>query len=103
MVVAEATKRRHVKGVRSEVALWVTEVGAVEPDIGLVEDAVELDPSPSSGARRFETERSAVEQRAVPCGRVGHRGPVSRYLDGGPLGVVGIEADQQPSIAVGNE
>lgn len=102
MIGAETTECCHIKGVRSEVALRVTEVGAVEPDIGLVEDAVELDPPASAFIRRLEAECSAVEQWAVPCWRVGHCGPVSRHLDGGPLGVVGIEPDQQPSIAVGN-
>ena len=43
---------RHLEGVREEVALGVTEVGAVEPHVALVEDAVEHQPGPAPAAGR---------------------------------------------------
>ena len=41
-----------LEGVREEVALGVAEVGAVEPDVALVEDAVEHDPVARARRRR---------------------------------------------------
>ena len=54
-----------VERVREEVALGVAEVRAVEPHVGLVEDAVERDPASSSVGWRRGGERVSVQQRAV--------------------------------------
>ena len=50
VLVAEPRQRGDVEGVREEVALRIAEVGAVEPDVGLVEDAVERHPTAAPGA-----------------------------------------------------
>ena len=44
VLVADPRQRGDVERVRDEVALGVAEVGAVEQDVGLVEDAVERHP-----------------------------------------------------------
>ncbi len=44
--LVEAAQVGDVERVGEEVPLRVTEVGAVEPDVGLVEDAVEGHPPP---------------------------------------------------------
>ena len=51
VVVAEPGQRRDVEALREEVALRVAEVGAVEPDVGLVEDPVERHPAAPARAR----------------------------------------------------
>ena len=73
VVVAEAAQRRDVEAVGEEVALRVAEVGAVQPDVGLVEDAVERHPAPCPGRRRRQVEAGAVQDRTVARGQVGVR------------------------------
>ena len=53
VLVTEPRQVGDVEAVGEEVALGVAEVGAVEPDVGLVEDAVERDaaaPAVGGGA-----------------------------------------------------
>ena len=75
--------------VREEVALGVAEVGAVEPDVALVEDAVERPAS----CRRRPGRRSWSKRVRYSSGpsRVGERRrrpPVAGHLDRLPVGVV---------------
>ncbi len=73
-----------LEGVRGEVALRVTEVGAVEPDVALVEEAVEGEPGPPAlgGARgprrsagRAGRRRSRRTQGSSASGRAPRRPP----------------------------
>ena len=73
VVVAEPRQRRDVEAVREEVALGIAEVGAVEPHVGLVEDAVERDPAALARRRRRQVEAAAVQDRAVAVGECGVR------------------------------
>jgi hypothetical protein len=82
-----------VEAVREEVALGVTEVRPVEPDVGLVEDAVEGDEQPLTVLRAGVLEAVAVEQRPVGRGERGVAAPVRRDRDLGPAGVVELQAD----------
>ena len=54
--------------VGGEVALGVAEVGAVEPDVALVEEAVEAQPPPAVAGAGGLVEGRAVQQRAVVVG-----------------------------------
>ena len=54
--VADARERRDVEHVGHEVALGIAQVGAVEPHVGLVEDAVERDPASAIASRLGECE-----------------------------------------------
>src|SRR3546814_19055515 len=65
---------RHLERVGREVALRVTEVGAVEPHVALVEEPVEGPPGASAvgGSGRFQP--SPVDERAVAVGE-GRLGP----------------------------
>ena len=62
----------HLEGPGQEVALGLAEVGLVEPDVGLVEDAVEDEPGSPTRLGCRGVERPAVQQRAVAVG--GDRG-----------------------------
>ena len=60
--------------MREEVALRVAEVRAVEPHVGLVEDAVERDETAAPGrCRLLEVESVAVEQWSVVVGELRRR------------------------------
>ena len=78
VVVAEAGQRGDVEAVREEVALRVAEVGAVEPHVGLVEDAVERHPAAlarrpvvraRSGGGRGSARRSWRTSGSIASGR----------------------------------
>ena len=106
VVVAEPRQRGDVEAVGEEVALRVPEVGAVEPDVGLVEDAVERDPAPPAGVGGGRSNRRAVEDRPVARGERRVAAPVSRDADLGPAAVVDVEpgadrggARRRPSMA----
>ena len=71
VVVTEPGERRHVEAVGEEVALGVAEVGAVEPHVGLVEDAVERDPAARARRRGGQVEATPVEDRPVAVGELG--------------------------------
>ena len=86
-------QRRHVEAVGEEVALGIAQVRPVEPDVGLVEDAVEGDPPAPARRRRRQLEAAAVEDRTVALGKVGVRPPVPRNRDRRPVVVVDLEAD----------
>ena len=88
VVVAETAQGGHVEAVGEEVALRIAEVGAVQPHVRLVEDAVERDPAAPAGRRRGELEAPAVEDRAVAVGQLGMGPPVPGYLDLQPVAVV---------------
>ena len=51
VLVADARERGDVERVRHEVALGIADVRAVEPDVGLVEDAAERQPTASALGR----------------------------------------------------
>ena len=85
-----------------EVALRVTEVGAVEEHVGLVEDPVERHPPAAAGVGLRRRESMAVEQRAVAGGELGMVPPVPRDVDRLPRAVVGVETDgPPPQVVVG--
>ena len=69
VVVAEAGERRDVEAVGEEVALGIAEVGAVEPHVGLVEDAVERDPAPPARRRRRAARSGAGRGSGRRCRR----------------------------------
>ena len=92
------------KRVREEVALGVAEVGAVEPDVGLVEDAVERQPvaPPSAGPARARTAcgRSAAPSLPAKSGEVA---PVAGTATIGPRRRRGVEPDSVAAqLVVGN-
>ncbi len=90
---AEAGQVRDLVRVREEVALRVPEVGTVEEDVGLVEDAVEHHPVAGPGRTGIELEAGAVEQRFV-VGREGRHGPpVPWHRDGLPPVVVVVQTE----------
>ena len=76
VLVAEPRQRRDVERVGEEVALGVAEVGAVEPDVGLVEDAVERHPAARRQSGSGAVEAMAMEQRTVAVGELGMVPPV---------------------------
>ena len=80
-----------VEAVREEVALRVTEVGAVEPGVGLVEDPVERHPASRPRRRGSLLEAASVEHRAVAGGELGMGPPVPGDVELGPPRVVDIE------------
>ena len=75
---AEAGEVRDLVGVGEEVALGVTEVGAVEEHVGLVEDAVEDHPVAGSAGSGVELEPGPVDQRTVALGEGRGGAPVTR-------------------------
>ena len=100
VVVAEPGQRGDVEAVREEVALRIAEVGAVEPDVGLVEDAVERDPPAGADGRGGELEALAVQDRPVAGELRAVRPPVTGDGDLGPLVVGDVEADAAPAQLV---
>ena len=93
VLLVELRECRDVEGVREEVALGVAEVGAIEPHVGLVEDAVECDPAavaPSAGASGREA--MPVHDRTIARGELVGVAPVSGDLDRFPVPVVGCRA-----------
>ena len=73
-----------VEPVGEEVALGVAEVGAVEPHVGLVEDALEGDEHAPVVGGWFEVERTSIQQRAVRLGELGNGAPVTGDRNVGP-------------------
>jgi hypothetical protein len=100
VILPEARQGADVEAVREEVALRVTEVGAVEPDVGLVEDPVERDPAAGAGGRGGELEALAVQDRAVAGEVRSVRPPVAGDGDVAPLVVVDVQADAAPAQLV---
>ena len=96
VLVAEAGQLGDVVGVGEEVALGVAEVGAVEPDVGLVAEAVEHDPAALALRPAGRARSGAVQQRPVGGGELGRRLPVPGHPDLGPLVVDRVEA-RRPS------
>ena len=92
MLVGQPGKIGDLERVREEVALRVTQVPAVEPHVGLVEDALETNEPAAPLRGCIELEVMAVQQRAVAVGerRVAAPVPGDRHL--GPLAVVVVEA-----------
>src|SRR4051794_33465782 len=102
VLVTDAGECRDVERVRQEVPLGVTQIGAVEPEISLVEDAAEGEPPASSVGRALLLVTPAVQHRTVAAGEVGVAAPVARYGELGPRRVVGVEPDRVPAeIVVG--
>ncbi len=66
--VASRERLGDVEAVRKEVALRISEIGTVEPHVGLIEDAIEGDEVPLSLRRRGEVESLAIDQRVVVVG-----------------------------------
>ncbi len=98
-----------LEGVREEVALGVAEVRPVEPDIGLVEHAVEGEPVPFGivAGRRVGCERlesPAGQERTVRGREVGRGTPVAGDVELAPIPVVevglGIGA---PEVLIGDD
>ena len=66
---AEAGEVGDLVGVREEVALGVAEVGAVEPDVALVEDAVEHEPVAGAARRRCRARSGSGRSAGRRCRR----------------------------------
>ena len=60
-----------LEGVGEEVALGVAQVGAVHPDVGLVEDALQGEPGPPAGGGTGRLEAAPVEHGFVVPGELG--------------------------------
>jgi hypothetical protein len=84
-----------LEGVRGEVALGVAEVGAVEPEVGLVEEPVEGEPQAAAVGRPRVLEPVPVQQRPVAVDEGGIGAPVGG--DGDRLPPVVVE----PGLGVG--
>ena len=91
MVRGQPGKLGDFEGVGEKVALRVAQVGAVEPHVGLVEDAFESDEAALAGAGWGEVEVVAVHQRAVAGGELGSEAPVAGNGDLSPRGIVVVE------------
>ena len=101
VVVAEAAQRGDVEAVREEVALRVAEVGAVQPHVGLVEDAVERDPAAPARvpARRARSAGGRGSARRCWPARDGNASARARAtLE--PVAVVDVETDAVPAELV---
>ena len=88
--------------VRDEVSLSGAEVLAVEPDVAVVEDAVELDEGAPLGGGRRGGEPATVEHRTVGRRELVDGAPVMGETDGGPRAVVELpvcELLRQLSVA----
>jgi hypothetical protein len=102
VLFVELRECRDVEGVRKEVALTVTKVGAIEPHVGLVEDAVERDPTAGAIGWQVGGEAVSVHDRAVAGSELFGVAPVSGDLDRLPVLVVGVEPNAVPAnIVVG--
>ena len=77
----------HLEGVREEVARGRADVSAVEPDVAVVEDAVEGEEAAVARRERRTLERAAVEQRAVARREVRGAAPVAGHRELGPVRV----------------
>ncbi len=101
---AVAERRRDVEGVGGEVALGLADVGAVEPQITLVEEPVEVEPPPTAGSRDVGLEPAPVQQGTVAVGEGARRAPVARDDDRLPVAIVegrlGVGASQ---LVVGDD
>ena len=93
---AEPRERGDVECVREEVALRIAEIGAVEPHIGLVEDAVEGDPPATTVSGRVRLEVVAVHDRPVARGELRAIAPVTGDGDLVPCAVVRVQPDRVP-------
>ena len=87
----------HLEGVREEIALAVPQVGPVQPDVGLIEDAVEGQPPPlavvgAGGAG----DRRRLERRPVVGGEGGAGAPVAGDGHGRPVTVVEPGLGERP-------
>ena len=83
-----------------EIALGIAEVRAIEPDIGLIEDAVQGDPSTRAVARGVGTEAMSVHHRTIAGGKLRSVAPVPWHDDRFPGRVVGVELDAVPTDVV---
>jgi hypothetical protein len=92
--VADARQGSDVEGVREEVPLRVAEVGAVEPHVGLVEDAVERHPATPPGVGLGQLVAAPVQQRSVVVREVRMVAPVPGHRDLCPRAVVDLEPDR---------
>src|SRR4051812_28529465 len=103
MLGGEARQPGDVEAVREEVTLRVAEVGAVQPHVGLVEDAVQGDEVALAFGRRCQFEPLPVEQRTVVADEWRQPLPVARHLYLGPVPVEVVEADCTATpLVVGN-
>ena len=91
VLVGQTAERGDVEAVREEVPLGVAEVGAVEPHVGLVEEAVERDPAPLPGPGERGVEASAVHERTIARRERRLRSPMPGHGDVVPVRVVEVE------------
>lgn len=101
MFGVEMGQGRDVVRVRGEVALRIPEVRAIEPDIGLVEDAVQNREEPFAVGRLRCLESSAVEKRAIVVFEPGLRLPMSGDGNVRPCRIVSLQTDARAQNIIG--
>ncbi len=79
-----------LEGVGKEVALGVTEIVAVEPQVGLVEHTVECQPPPLARGQTRGGESTPGEERPVAVGEGRLGPPMSGNAEIGPIAVVEV-------------
>jgi len=79
-----------LKGVGQEVTLGVPEVGAVEPDVALVEAALEHHEGPSPFGRPGGLKGAAVQDGPVARLEARGRPPVAGDREVGPVAIVEV-------------
>jgi len=80
--------------MREEVALGLAEVAGVEPDVAVVEDAVQDQERTAAALETGARELSAVEDRAVGLRELGCRAPVTGDRQRSPLAIVEPALDE---------
>ena len=93
----------HLELMREEVALGVADVAAIQPDVALVEDAVQHEPVAVVRRRPVVVEPGAIQQRSVRLGEGRGRPPVAGNLDRLPGGVVGVIEPGAAQLVVGDQ
>ena len=92
VLIRQSRQLGDVETVGEEVALRVTEVGAVKPGVGLVEDALEGHPTARPRWRWSLLEAATVEHRSVAGGELSVAPPMPGHVEFGPTRVVEVKS-----------
>ena len=74
----------HIEAVRKEIALRVAEICAIEPDISLIEDAVQSDPPTGTITRGVGAEAMSIHHWPIAGSKLRSVSPVTGHADGSP-------------------
>ena len=103
MFGGQARQAGDVERMGEEVTLGISEVRAVEPHVGLVEDTVEGDEVALALGCCGQLETLAIDQRLVVAGERLEVSPMAGHLDLRPVVVEVFEADcTAATLVVGN-